>query len=142
MALINPVEPTLYEEILADAQTALFEHRHRRAVLELAIACEIVVERRFLSGDSPAVAAFEYLEEKSRVRVRVLDFIDGVAQNAFGKSFRRDHRDHYDNIDYLFQCRNKVAHTGDLLYRDKQSIKTADYSVIESWWESVKVLIS
>jgi hypothetical protein len=140
-ALVNPVEPTLYEEILSDVQTALFEHNLRWAVLELAIATELVVERKFLSGDSPAVAAFEYLEEQSPRRVRVVDFIHGVAREAFSKSFRQDHPKHYSNIDHLFQCRNKVAHMGELRYRDQHNVITVDYEVVASWWASVMILI-
>jgi hypothetical protein len=141
MALVNPVEPALYEEILSDAQTAIFEGNLRRAVLELAIASELVVEQKFLSGDSPAVAAFEYLEETARFRVRVVDFIHRVAQKAFGKSFRQDHRNDYDNIDHLFQCRNKIAHMGKLSYRDQQNVITVDYEIVAHWWDSVIRLI-
>jgi hypothetical protein len=141
IALVNPVEPTLYEEILSDAQTAIFEGNLRRAVLELAIASELVVERKFLSGDSPAVAAFEYLEENARFRVRVVDYIHGVARKAFGKSFRQDHPEDYHNIDHLFQCRNKIAHMGELSYRDQQNIIIVDDNIVTHWWDSVIRLI-
>jgi hypothetical protein len=103
---------------------------------------EVVVERRFFSDNSPAISAFDYLGEQSRVRVRVIDFIHGVLRKAFGKRFKEDHPDHYANIDHLFQCRNKVAHTGDLFYREKNSFKTADYAVIAGWWDSVMTLIN
>jgi hypothetical protein len=141
VAIVNPVEPMLHEQILSDAQTALFERNLRRAVLELAIASELVVERKFLSGDSPAVAAFEYLEDHARYRVRVVDFIHGVAQKAFGKSFLQDHRNDYNNIGHLFQCRNKIAHMGKLSYRVQQNDITVDYEVVASWWDSVMTLI-
>jgi hypothetical protein len=141
LALTNPREPMLYEEILSDAQTALFEGNLRRAVLELAIASELMVEGRFLSGNLPAVAAFEYLERTSRVGVRVVEFIDGVAREAFGKSFKQDRPKDYINIDHLFRCRNKVAHMGELSYRDQQNVITADYELVARWWDSVLQLI-
>ncbi|MDQ3831046.1 MAG: hypothetical protein M3361_17460 [Candidatus Tectomicrobia bacterium] len=137
-ALAHPREPLLYEQVLSVAQTALFEGNLRRAVLELAIASELVVEGKFLSGDSPAVKAFEYLEEKARFRVRVVDYIDGVAKEAFQKSFRRDHRKDYDHINDLFQCRNKIAHTGQLSYEGQPSVT---YEVVARWWDSVVLLI-
>jgi hypothetical protein len=99
------------------------------------------VERKFLSGDSPAIAAFEYLENAARFRVRVVDFIHGVARKAFGKSFRQDHPNDYGNVDHLFECRNKVAHMGELWYRDQQNVITIDYKVVASWWDSVMQLI-
>jgi hypothetical protein len=131
----------LSEEILSDAQTALFERNLRRAVLGLAIASELAVERKFLSSDSPTVEAFEYLERTSRVGVRVVDFISDVAREAFGKSFKQDHPKHYVNIDHLFRCRNKVAHEGKLSYRDQQNGITADYELVARWWDSVLQLI-
>ena len=141
-ALRDPTVPTLYEEILSDAQTALFEGNIRRAVLELAIACEIIIKRKIFSEESPAGAAFDYLEDKSQVRVRVLDFIDRIAVEAFGKSFRVDQGDHFNNIDHLFRCRNKVAHRGILSYRDDSGASIqVDYETVSSWWISVSTLI-
>jgi hypothetical protein len=137
-ALTNPRKPMLYEQVLSDAQAALFEGNLRRAVLELAIASELVVEQKFLSGDSPAVKAFEYLEEHARFRVRVIDYIRDVAKEAFGKSFRQDHRHDCDNIDHLFQCRNKIAHTGKLSYQGQQPV---DNEIVARWWDSVMRLI-
>ena len=141
-ALDEPIEPALYEEILSDAQTTLFERNLRRAVIELAIACEIVVKRSFFSEDSPAGAAFDYLEDKSLVRVKVLELIDRVARAAFGQSFRTDHPSHYNNVDFLFRCRNKVAHRGDLSLRDDAGVKkSVNYEMVENWWDSVQQLI-
>ncbi len=141
-ALTNPIEPTLHEEILSDAQSALFEDKLRRAVLELAIACELIVKRSFFSGDSPAGAAFDYLEDKAQVKVTVLDLLHRVAQEAFGKSFREDHDSHYKNIDHLFRCRNKVAHRGVLSFRDDSGVEIhVDSSMVASWWDSVLKLI-
>jgi hypothetical protein len=140
-ALTNPREPMLYEQVLSDAQTALFEGNLRRAVLELAIASELVVEQRFLSGDSPAVAAFEYLENRARFRVSVVDFIHGVAREAFGKSFKDDHLNDCNNIDYLFRCRNQVAHRGELSFRVDKKVIPADYQLVARWLDSVMQLI-
>jgi hypothetical protein len=74
--------------------------------------------------------------------VRVIDFIDGVAREAFGKSFKQDHPKDYNNIDHLFRCRNKVAHMGELSYRVQQNVITADYELVARWWDSVILLIN
>jgi hypothetical protein len=141
-ALTQPREPLLYEQVLSDAQTALFEGNLRRAVLELAIASELVVEGKFLSDNSPAVAAFEYLEETARYRVPVVDYIRGVARKAFGKNFSEDHPNHHRNIDHLFRCRNQVAHEGKLSYRDNKNVITADFKLVAHWLDSVRLLIN
>lgn len=141
-ALQDPISPSLHEEIISDAQTALFQKNFRRAVFELAIACEIAIKGKYFSEDSPAGMAFEYLEDKGQVKVRVLDFIDRIAKEAIGKSFRSDYSEHYQNIDHLFRCRNKIAHRGALLYRDDSGVaKIVDCKTISSWWNSVSVLI-
>jgi hypothetical protein len=107
----------------------------------LAIACEIVVKRCFFAEDSPAGAAFDYLEDKAKVNVRVLELIDAVAQVAFGKSFKIECSQDYRNIDYLFRCRNKIAHRGELSLRDDSGGKLLpDKKLIETWFKSVLAL--
>lgn len=60
----DPRDPSLTEQLLSDAQGAWFEGNLRRSVLEMAIACEVAVKRQFFSAESPAGAAFDYLEGK------------------------------------------------------------------------------
>jgi hypothetical protein len=140
-ALANHPMPTLFQQIQADARTALFERQVRRAVLELAIACEMLVKQSFFSEGTVSAASFEYLEDKSKVSVRVSELIDGVAKQAFGASFREDHPDHFKNIDHLYRCRNKVAHRGALSYRDDNGfLHDVDETVAKSWWTSVDQL--
>ena len=141
--LTNPRKWTLHKQILSDAQTALYECNLRRAVLELAIVSELVVERKFLSGDSPAIEAFEYLEDHARYRVGVPEYLDGVAKRAFGKSFKQDRSEDYRNIENLFRARNKVAHMGELWYRDNSPDRIdVDYDLVARWWDSVLRLIN
>lgn len=141
-ALQEPLVPRLHEEILSDAMTAIFEKNSRRAILEMAIACEVVVKRRFFSVNTPAGAAFDYLEDKSQVKVRVIDLINRIAEEAFGESFRASNPDKYKDIDHLFRCRNKIAHRGELSYRDDRGVtQPVDDKTIESWWNSVMALI-
>ena len=84
--LEHPNAPQLFQELLSDAQTAWFAGHLRRSVLELAVACEIVVKRHFFADESPAGAAFDYLEDQGRIRVRVLDlmtvFLRGATASA------------------------------------------------------------
>ncbi len=141
--LTNPTEFSLTEQILSGAQSAWFEGNLRRSVLELAIACEILVKRRFFAGDTPAGAAFDYLEDRAKVSVRILDFVDRVSIEAFSRSFRTEQPDKFRCIDHLFRCRNKIAHRGELSFRDDSGLKNlVDSSVVRAWWESVMSLKS
>jgi hypothetical protein len=116
--LIQPKETSLAEDLLSDAQSAWYEGNLRRAVLELAICAEVIVKRKFFAKATAAGAAFDYFEDKSKVTVRIPELLDAVAKEAFARSYRLDAADQFQRIDYLFRCRNKVAHRGELSFRD------------------------
>ena len=131
-------EPSLELALLSDAQTAWFEDSLRRTVLELAICTEVMVKRCFFAASSPAGAAFDYLEDRSKVSVRVLDLLGPIADEAFSRSYRTEFPDHFRQIDLLFRCRNKIAHRGELTYRDDSGqTHLATSTEIAEWWESV-----
>lgn len=141
--LENPVRPELWEELVSDAQQAAFVGNFRRAILELAIACEVLLKRVFLGATETTDAAFEYLEEKGLLRMPVIDLLDGVARRAFGTSFRDVSAEDYQSIDFLFRCRNKVAHRGLLAYRDDRGVShEVDRETLLQWWKSVDKMIS
>ena len=87
--LATPTEAPLALALLSDAQAAWFDGSLRRSVLELAICTEVMVKRRFFAQASPAGAAFDYLEDKAKVSVRVLELLDSVAEEAFGCSYKK-----------------------------------------------------
>lgn len=141
-ALQTPIEPELYEEYLMDAQASVFSDDLPRAVLGMAIACEIAAKETFFSVSTPAEAAFEYLEDKRNLRVQVVELIDVPAEQAFGESFRNVNQKAFDLIECLFRCRNKVAHRGILTYRDQQKhLRELDRTTAEQWWEAADKLI-
>lgn len=136
--LSAPEEPSLELTLLSDAQTAWFEKSPRRAVIELAICAEVMVKRWIFPATSPAGAAFDYLEDRSKTSVKVLELLDAVALEAFGRSYKRHAPEQYRLLDYLFRCRNKVAHRAELVYRDDCGrLVSVDSKVIESWWLAV-----
>jgi hypothetical protein len=142
-AFDEPIIPELHEELLSDAQSAVFQGNLRRAILEMAIACEVSVKQAFFSKSTAAGGAFEYLEDRGRINVRIPELIDGAALQAFGESFKEVSEIDYRNIDFLFRCRNKIAHRGEIRYRDDAgNTHDVDLSLLESWWESVERLTS
>jgi hypothetical protein len=129
-----------HDELLSDAQAAAVENNMRRAVVELAIAVETAAKQSFFAKSTPAGIAFSFIE--GRASIRVLDLIDGVAKEAFGESFKKAHGDHYRNIDYLFRCRNKAVHRGEIVFRDdKEKLVTLNSTLLQEWWLSVDALI-
>lgn len=144
-AIERPVEPELYEELLADAQTAIYEGNLRRGALEMAIACEVAVKQVFFAKSSIAGEAYEYLESKRKVAVSVPELIDGAAKQAFGESFKTAHSQAFESISNLFQCRNKIAHRGEAWYRDNDKKGTRhelDRDTLATWWKAVDELLN
>ncbi len=139
----NDVNIEMHMEFFADAQTSVVNGKFRRAILELAIACEVAVKGAFFAKSTIAGAAYEYLEDKGKVHTRVIELIDGVAKVALGQSFKDVAPDAYKDIDHLFRARNKVAHRGELIYRDEGGTeREVDRSTLEAWWVSVDTLLS
>ncbi|HDL02193.1 MAG TPA: hypothetical protein ENH23_08185 [candidate division Zixibacteria bacterium] len=142
-ALKSDTRPELFQELLSDAQAAIYQDNLRRALLELAIASEIAVKQTFFAKTTPAGAAYEYLEDTRRVNISVLELIHGAAKQAFGSSFKDTNDLDYKNIDYLFRCRNKIAHRGEIIYKDDSgNYQNVTKTTIEQWWKSVENLIS
>jgi hypothetical protein len=138
-----PNRAALVEELLSDAQSAWFEENLRRAVLELAICVEVMVKRKYFAKASPAGAAFDYLEDKAKISVRVLELLDAIAKEAFSRSYRVDAPAQYQRIDHLFRCRNKIAHRGELSFRDDAAtLVTVDKGTVESWWRATDHLMA
>ena len=132
--LSNPIQPQLYEELFSDAQAAAFHNNLRRAILELAISCEVFVKQYFFKKSSAS---------KRKIDKKIVDLIDDVARCHFGESFKDNNEKDYRNIVHLFRCRNKIAHRGEIEFRDNQGIlHKADYKMIEEWFESFLCLVA
>ncbi|MFW9889120.1 MAG: hypothetical protein ACFFER_13120 [Candidatus Thorarchaeota archaeon] len=140
--LASTQKPKLHEELLSDAQAAFFEDNLRRTILEMAIACEVFVKQFFFSQGSITTAIFDFLEDKKKLDIQIIELIDKGAKYCLGHSFREEFMFDYEKIDYMFRCRNKIAHRGESIYRDyKGNIITADRDIIDEWWISVWTLI-
>lgn len=139
MTLSKPVP--LHEDILADAQAAAFEGNIRRAVLELAIACEVFAKHTFLGATGQQREVVEALEDRGRINVRTLELLDIGGQVLYGQSFRSYAIAAHKDIDHLFRARNKVAHRGAAEFRDDAGIlRTVDLKLLAQWWRSVRKL--
>jgi hypothetical protein len=140
-AILRPKKPKLWDEILSDAQASAFDGNIRRAVLELAIACEVFAKRTIFGGDDYSALAFEALEDKRMVSIRVLDLIDIGGIGVPNGSFKVYDKKSYQDIDHLFRARNKVAHRGDPIFKDdKDILHTVDVKLLRQWWGSVEKL--
>lgn len=138
-ALERPKEQDLYEEIMSDAKDAVATGNIRRAVLELAIACEVAIKHVYFEHESFADSDYSYYEEKGIARARVLDFVDVIAFRTFGHSLKADDIECFKKLSYLFRCRNKVAHLGTPVFRDDGGLEvTANEALLLEWWSAVK----
>ncbi len=142
-ALKGDLTVEIHEELLSDAQAAIIEGNFRRAVLEMAVACEVAIKRAYFGQSTAATAAYEYLEDKGGIRITPIELISGAAHRAFGEGFEDVSPGDYKHIDFLFRCRNKVAHRADPVYRDdKNVLHQVDGEEILHWWASVDRLLT
>jgi len=133
----------LHHVLLAQAKDAALQGDLRRAVMELAIASEVAVKQAFFAPDSAAGEAFEYFEDKGALRAGVLDLVSEPARRAFGESFKDYSGEQFERLDYLFRCRNKVVHRGELVFRDRSGNElSADRAVISAWLGAVRSLFA
>jgi hypothetical protein len=121
----------LYEELMVDARDALMQGNLRRGVLEMAMACEVVT-KEFCS--------------KKNITVKhetVPMILNTVLKKAIGTGFADSpNKEHWHNIEYLFQCRNNAAHGKNLGYNDKHGApQNVDYKTFQDWWHSLETLI-
>jgi len=143
-AIANELKPELYEELLADAHSAIFHFNYRRAVLEMAMACELVIKQTYFSTSTAAGRAYEFMEDRQKVSINITDYIDAVAEYALGEGFQKvSSKGDFINIQHLFRGRNKIAHRGELSFRDDGGkVHPIDYAVLKRWWISVERLLA
>lgn len=140
-ALQSPRAVKLHEELLSDAQAAAYSKNVRRAVLELAIACEVFIKTTFFDPNDRSGLVYEALENQRKINVRVLDLLETGSSAVFGRSFRQHDRKAFDDIDDIFRARNKVAHRGEASFRrDNGTRVVVDQKLLEQWWTSVDTL--
>jgi hypothetical protein len=120
----------LYEELLVDARDALIQGNLRRAVIEMATACEVATKELFA-------------KKGKRGSEKIPVALNTHAKKAFGISFKEKHPKDWDHIEYLFQCRNDAAHGTAPKYTVKgQNPQTMDFDNLRDWWASLEILIA
>jgi hypothetical protein len=139
-ALARRPVPKLHAELLADAQAAALRGNIRRAVLELAIACEVVIKAKFY-GRSVGGRTLEYLEEKRKLTVTPLELILKPAESIFGENFSESHKETCSDLEQLVKCRNEVAHRGRAIIRCPVGVvRMANAADLERWLASARKL--
>lgn len=120
----------LYEELMVDARDALMQGNLRRGVLEMAITCEVATKELFA-------------KKGRRAGSNIPVALHTGAKKAFGASFKQDNPKDWHHIEYLFQCRDDVAHGSAASYKDKnQNTQNMDFDSLRDWWDSLETLMA
>jgi hypothetical protein len=136
-----PIEPELYEELLSDARAALFQGSLRRAILELAISCEIAIKQVFFDKATEAEIS-EYFDERKQLCHSVGGFtslLGKPAERILGQNFQKAKRHAYVHVDNLFQCRNQIAHgkVREYTYKNKRGrCQSVNQTVVKEWFKA------
>ncbi|HTN74073.1 MAG TPA: hypothetical protein VL096_02455 [Pirellulaceae bacterium] len=129
-ALATDTSVDLASQILSDAQAALCEGHMRRAILEMAVACETATKELFFPPNTATHGLLEMLSNPPAVK----DLIDKGCLNGLGESFKVKYPTHHENIDYLFRCRNKAVHLGQLWFIDNHKNRVEPTTQTLSQW--------
>lgn len=141
LALQSDLAVPLHYLILGQGRDAALEGDLRRGVMELAMSAEIAVKQSFFAPATAAGEAFEYLEDKNQVRIGVVELLREPSKRAFGESFGAYDAAAFECIEYLFRCRNKVVHRGELAFRDRAGDpRIADRDTLREWFSAVLTL--
>ena len=141
-ALEKAVNIPLHRSLLAQGKDAALQGDSRRAVMEFAIACEVAAKQAFFAPRSAAGEAFEYLEDKNKVRLSVMELLREPARRAFGEGFVDHDSAAHEQLDWLFRCRNKVVHRGELFFRDDAGTRRAvDQPQLKAWFFASECLL-
>lgn len=138
-----PIEPELYEELLSDARAALFQGSLRRAIIELAISCEVAIKQAFFNKATVAELSM-YFDDRRQINDDVGGFTNLLgkpAEHILGQNFRKIKRRAAAHIDRLFQCRNQIAHEGEPTYKDKRGrSQIVDQAITKEWFKAANHL--
>jgi hypothetical protein len=116
---------SLFEQFLSEAQGALIAGNHRRAILELAVAVEILVRYTFVAIDE--VAAIQ----AQKKRQPLLKILDDALSNGSGLSFKDSNAEERASLQSLFASRNNIVHNGTY---------SATPAQIKEWWQATLTL--
>jgi len=142
-ALNSDINPLLYEDFLCSARTEIIEGNIRRATLEMAISCEVFVKSSLFSESAISGSIFDYLSTQRKIEISVQELLHKPIKEVCGSSFKEEHLQDWKNICYLFNARNRVAHSGLCEFRNEKGEKlNVDEFIIEEWWGSFEKLIS
>ena len=139
--LLEDHEVNMVDDLLLQAKEAIFSSNIFLGVVLLAVSVEIKVKTAFLGGNTAASDAFDYSQEKGKLSISPVEFIDKIADTAFGESFKKNNPKAFIEIENLFRCRNKIVHRGVGKFRNtKGEEMNADISALKVWWSSVATL--
>ena len=141
-------EPDIAKTFLLDAQEEALSMNNNLAIVGAAVACEVFT-KRFISNQAKKIGNefYDYVIEEVR-EISIPELLDNALKSLTGHSMKEDNRPLWNDLDRLFQVRNKVAHTGECYYMSRSgktkhavdSVKVMDF--IERVYELFEILES
>ena len=138
----HPMTASTTLKLQTQARDAVLANDINLGVILLAVCSEVAIKTAYFRRDPVVGEAYDYLEEKRQVEVTAIELITQVAKRAFGQAFKDSEPLASQRIEYLFRCRNKVAHRGQASFRDQAGvIQIPDENTLLEWWEAVDRLL-
>lgn len=127
-------EVPLYRELLADARDMVARSDYRRAVIDLAVACEVALKHRLLVHGSIAARTWQYLEQNRQLRIGVHDLLQAARNIA-----PQEPPSSSSMLPDLISCRDRIVHHGVVEYRRTKNDpwQAVDRATVTAWWSAV-----
>lgn len=134
---VNKREATqLAEQLLCDAYGFLETDDIRHAVLEAAIAAEVVIKSYIGKKGGPLG---ELIVEQHNLGFPIHEFFSSVLSRVKGEqSLQESEEDRYKTLRNLFETRNQIAHTGMCRFRKGKAWQNVDSQKAIQFLEAVE----
>ena len=98
------------------------------AIINIAVACEIYVKGYVRRKGNPIYE--KILENHRDFTVPVKDYLDYIIKDITGFSLKEQCNDLWKNIELLFELRNKIVHSGKLIYKPNNKEYTIQPGIV------------
>jgi hypothetical protein len=119
------IQPNLTTSLLINAEEHLMLDQLREAIIDLASACEIAatryIDRKGMDTD-PQVERILAAKRQHSFAERNYHL---VPTHIDSRSLKTDESDAFEQVEKAYRTRNKLAHTGELVYRDDSGTAVA-----------------
>lgn len=138
--IVHAIDPSIVDHHIEEARAAIFSKSLEILIINIAVALEVFTSRFCLEYarkiGKETDPYFECLFK--RQGNFIVNYFKNIIPYLTSKGLSTEHKDQYEQIDFLFRTRNKIVHDGKLFYKDDVGIEhSVDYKKAHQFFLSV-----